>query len=198
MEGTIGEIRCFAGDFAPKSWAYCNGQQLAVNQNQALFAILGTTYGGNGITTFGLPNMQSRTPVGTGKSYAIGNIGGVENYTLLATEMPAHIHTPTVTAGTGPASGTITINGTATAATAFTPTGNLLAADDGSGTVDIYADASSSVVAMSPKAISIAGTIAAPTIAVTAAGGSQPHTNIQPSLGINFVICIYGIFPSRN
>jgi microcystin-dependent protein len=198
MEGTIGEIRCFAGDFSPKNWAFCNGQQMAIAQNQALFAILGTTYGGNGVSTFALPNMQSRTPVGTGKSYVMGSIGGAENVTLQTTQIPAHTHIPTVTAGTAPGSGTLTINGTGAPAIAFDPKGNLLAADDGSGAVVIYAPSTAPVVAMSPKAISIAGTIAAPTINVALAGSSQPHSNIQPSLGINFVICLYGIFPSRN
>jgi len=202
MEGNLAEIRCFAGNFAPRTWAFCNGQQMAINTNQALFSLLGTVYGGNGVSTFALPNMQSRTPVGVGNgglgSVVLAQVGGVENYTLLTNDMPQHTHVPTVTAGTSPASGTLTLNGTGVPATGASPANNLLAADDGGLALDIYGPAASPVVAMSPKAITFSGTIGAPTLQVGANGGNQPHNNIQPSLGINFIICLQGIFPSRN
>ena len=98
MEGTIGEIRMFAGNFAPRSWAFCNSQILSIAQNTALFSILGTTYGGNGQTTFGLPDLRGRVPIGTGQgpglpNVSLGEMSGTPTTTLLATNMPAHTHT---------------------------------------------------------------------------------------------------------
>lgn len=92
-EPFIGEIKIFSFNFAPRNWAFCNGQLLAINQNQALFSLLGTTYGGNGTTTFALPNLQGRTGISRGASFTQGQVGGVENVTLLSTQLPAHTHT---------------------------------------------------------------------------------------------------------
>ncbi|MEX6688794.1 tail fiber protein [Danxiaibacter flavus] len=203
MEGTMAEIRCFAANFAPKTWALCNGQTLAIAQNQALFALLGTVYGGDGIQTFSLPDFRSRIPVGTGTgpvgTFVLGQKAGEEFHTLLATEMPAHNHPIAITAGTGQATANITLNGTDTAGTLAVPGGNLLGADDGNGNVTIYASGTSTVAAMAAGSVTISN-ITAPTVGITLAnaGGNLPHSNIQPVLGMNYIICMQGLFPSRN
>jgi len=172
-EAYIGEIRMFGGNFAIKGWAMCNGQLLAISSNTALFSIIGTYYGGNGQTTFGLPDMRSRVPVHQGQGnglsgYTIGQQSGVENVTLLANQMPVHSHaySPQASNGTGGAS---------------RPSGGFLA---NSGATPIYTNASDGT-AMGPQTIG-------------PAGGSQPFSVIQPILCINFLICLFGIFPSRN
>lgn len=175
MEGTIGEIRMFAGNFAPRNWAFCSGQILAISQNTALFSILGTTYGGNGQTTFALPNLCGRVAVGTGQgpglpSVDLGEMAGEWTHTLISTEMPAHTHTATA--------------GGATASTTATPGATVVP-----GPASLGAGVSNSFG--TPNA-----SLAPPTIGI--AGGSQPHNNMQPYLGMNYIICLYGIFPSRN
>ncbi|MFN8012577.1 MAG: tail fiber protein [Holophagaceae bacterium] len=175
MEGTIGEIRLFAGNFAPRTWAFCQGQILAISQNTALFSILGTTYGGNGQTTFGLPDLRGRVPVGTGTGPGLPNVvmgqaAGEPAHTLSITEIPAHNHTatsPAATASTTATPGTGVAVGPATLGAAVSKN---------FGTAD--------------------GSLAAPSIGI--AGGSQPHNNMQPYLGMNYIICLQGIFPARN
>jgi microcystin-dependent protein len=171
----LGQIMMTGFAFAQKGFAFCNGSILAIAQNQALFSLLGTTYGGDGVTTFGLPNLQSRTPVGFGGSadpawqpspYQWGETGGVENVTLLPTQLPAHNHVG---------------NATTTAGAARSPDGALY----GAPTNPIYAAPNGRLVAL-----------AVPT--VTYAGGSQSHSNIQPFEAINYNIAMTGIFPSRN
>lgn len=177
MEGTIGEIRMFAGNFAPRYWAFCNGQLLPINQNQALFSILGTTYGGNGQTNFALPDYRGRTPIGQGtgpglSSMYLGQTGGTESTTLLISQIPAHSHT---------------LNASANGPTLNTASGNLSASQSRSngGTMpNVYVPAANPV-AMGPSAIGNTG-------------GSQPFSNLQPYLGMNFIICLSGVFPSRN
>ena len=168
-EPFLGEIRIFAGNFAPRGWAFCNGQILAISTNTALFSLLGTTYGGNGQNTFALPNLQSRIPVHAGQApglslYDLGEAGGEEGVTLTAAQMPAHAHP---------------LNASTKAPSSRSPVGNL----PGAATHSVYSN--QSTVAMSPQAIS-------PT------GGSQPHENRQPFLAVNFIIALTGIFPSRN
>ncbi|HQU84918.1 MAG TPA: tail fiber protein [Pyrinomonadaceae bacterium] len=131
----IGEIKIFSYNFAPRFWALCNGQSLAINQNQALFSLLGTTYGGNGVTTFNLPNFQGRTGISRSGSFTQGQTGGVENVTLLSTQIPAHIH-PMIASTSGPAQGQPSggalatfpsenaYSGAGTANTAMNPTAN--------------------------------------------------------------------------
>lgn len=179
MEGTIGEIRMFAATFSPRFWAYCNGQILAISQNTALFSILGTTYGGNGQTNFALPNMQGRVAVGTGSgpglsSYQLGQISGTENNTLIASNIPAHTHV---------ISGNAKMLTTAAPANAPAPGGNYFAND---GTPKF-------------KAAGGGGTLKPATVAVSlGASGGTPVTNIMPYLSISYIICLQGIFPSRN
>jgi microcystin-dependent protein len=182
MEGTIGEIRMFAGTFAPKNWAFCNGQLISIAQNTALFSILGTMYGGNGQTTFALPDLRSRVPVGTGQgpglsNYQLGQMSGVENTTLTAANLPTHTH---------PLNATANLPCTSNPGSADTPVGNIPAA---SATHEDYAPAASANGNMAP--INIAGNTGA-------AGSGQPFSTLQPYLGMNYIICMFGIFPSRN
>ena len=182
MEGTIAEIRMFAGNFAPRSWMFCHGQLLSIAQWTALFALVGTTYGGNGQTTFGLPDLRGRVPVGTGQgpglsNFQLGQVSGAENTTLLVQNLPAHTHGFSANAAMACRTG---------AGNADSPAGRILA---GSTTDENYAAPASADGTMAPVAVS--GTTAA-------AGGTQPINNLQPYLGINYVICVEGIFPSRN
>jgi microcystin-dependent protein len=176
MEGTIAEIRMFAGTFAPRNWAFCQGQIMSIAQNTALFSLLGTTYGGNGQTTFALPDLRGRVPVGTGQgpglpNVNLGEVSGEPTHTLLATEMPSHSHPATAPA--------------ATASTTATPT-NALA----TGPATLGAGVSKNFG--TPTA-----NLASPPV-IGNTGGSQPHNNMQPYLGMNYIICLFGIFPSRN
>jgi len=164
-EPFIGEIRNFSFPFPPQGWALCAGQTMAINQNQVLFSILGTTYGGDGVTTFKLPNLCGRTPVHPGNGVNPGQAAGEEAHVLTVGEMPAHNHTPLSGSG-GPVLGT--------------PQGNTW------GTIPegtLYAGNADST--MHPSAI-------------TAAGGGQGHSNMQPYLATNYCIAITGIYPSRN
>lgn len=170
-EPFLGEIRIFAGNFAPNGWALCNGQSLSITQNTALFAILGTTYGGNGIETFALPNLQGRVPVHTGSlpplDFPMGQVGGEAAHTLIAAEMPVHTHVANASTSKG--------NTAAPAAAVW-------AADAAGVTAEYQSGAPNTTMA--------------PT-AIANAGGSQPHNNLQPYLVVNFIIALVGIFPSR-
>jgi microcystin-dependent protein len=168
----LAEIRQFAFNFAPVGWAFCNGQTLAISQNAALFSLLGTTYGGNGTTTFQLPNLQSRVAIHQGQgaglsTYVIGQIGGVENVTLTVAQMPAHNHL---------------VNAAGDLANHGSPNSKILGASD----IPLYVTTPpTSPVTMSSTMIGIAG-------------GSQSHPNIQPYLTLTFCIALVGIYPSRN
>ena len=179
MEGTIGEIRMFAATFSPKYWAYCNGQLLPIQQNAALFSILGTTYGGNGVTTFALPNMQSRVAVGTGSgpglsTYQLGQMSGTETNTLSATNLPTHTHV------IGGAAKMLT---TTAAPNALTPGGNYFAND---GTLRFKDTGGGGTMKPATVSVALGSTVA------------TPVSNIMPFTGINYIICLLGIFPSRN
>ena len=164
----IGEIRIFAGDFAPNGWFFCEGQMLPIAENEALFQLIGTTYGGDGQETFALPDMRGRAPVhftgGASNPHDLGERGGVEEVTLTTQQIPVHAH-PLMASGS--------------AGTAASPAGSVLAAG-GSG--NAYRES----VALAAMAGSSVG----------AAGGSQPHSNLQPYLCVNFIISLYGLFPS--
>ena len=184
MEGTIGEIRMFAGNFAPKNWAFCQGQTLSISSNTALFSILGTTYGGNGTTTFGLPNLSGRVMVGAGTgpglpNIQLGQVAGEAQHTLTSSEMPSHNHTASAPTATAPA---------ASVATTDTPSASVAPAPAtlGAGKSNNFGAADTN--------------LAPPTLtpAVASAGSGMPHNNLQPYLGMNMVICLYGIYPARN
>jgi microcystin-dependent protein len=172
-EPYIGEIRMFAGNFAPKNWALCNGQLLPISQNQALFSILGTTYGGDGRTNFALPDLRSRVPVhagqGTGLSnYVLGEQTGSEQHTLLASQMPVHSHP---------------VNAVNTGGNQAGPT-NGVPAIESTGTSLNYSSAAPNTTMNSQM--------------IGNAGGNQPFSTVQPVLCVNFIIALYGIYPSRS
>lgn len=167
-EPFLSEIRIFGFDFAPRGWALCDGRLLAINQNQALFSLLGTTFGGNGSVNFGLPDLRGRVPIHVGSGFVRGQRGGTESHTLSLSELPQHVHS---------------VSATAASATTPSPAGNFLAAASAAiGTP--YAP----LATPSPMA---AGTIAS-------VGNNQPHENRQPFLTLNFCIALQGIFPSQN
>ncbi|OBZ15961.1 MULTISPECIES: phage tail protein [Bacillales] len=165
-ESFIGDIRLFGFGFTPKNWAACEGQLLPINQNQALFSILGTTYGGNGTTTFALPDLRGRAPVHIGNGINLGGKAGEAAHTLTYSEMPAHNHIA---------------QGTEKTASEYSPIGHAWAVPG----VNSGSYATTPNTTMSPNALSTAG-------------GSQPHSNMQPYLAMNYCICTNGIFPSRN
>ncbi|MBB6557439.1 microcystin-dependent protein [Acidovorax soli] len=174
MDPFVGEIRIFGCNFAPRGWAKCEGQIIAIQQNTALFSLLGTTYGGNGQTTFALPNLQGRAPIGFGQGpglsiYNQGQDGGVESVTLLATQMPVHTH----------------------GVNAVTAAGNLNTPAAGTGGL-----APSSIRSDLYEPGALNTNMAA--TAVTSAGGTQAHDNMPPYLALNFCIALEGIYPSRN
>ena len=197
MDAYLGMIVAFGFNFAPRGWAFCQGQLLAINSNQALFALLGTTYGGNGVQTFGLPDLRGRTLIGQGQgaglsNYSMGQLSGSESTTLGITNMPAHVHTMPSTAATQ-AGNAVAGNGDAS-----TPENNYLALSPkvGSGPnatqLKTYATTAATPVKLGGGAIST-------TAATTGqAGGSQPFSILQPYLVINCCIALEGIFPSRN
>lgn len=167
-EPFLSEIRIMSFVYPPKGWALCNGQILPINQNQALFSLLGTTFGGDGRVNFALPDLRGRVPIHVGSGHTLGERGGEQAHTLSISELPTHVHA---------ASGTSTStdpNGTNVA------TGNLLAA----GPTEIYGGANA-LVALGPTTI-------------TNVGGSQAHLNMQPFLTLSFCIALQGIFPSPN
>jgi microcystin-dependent protein len=166
----VGEIRIFAGDFAPTGWALCNGQLLSIGQNTALFSLIGTAFGGNGVSTFALPNLQGRVPLGSGQGPGLtdrarGNVLGEEAHALNGPEMAAHTHT--------------------------------LGASSANGNSDAVAG---NVMARSPAAIPQFHVTADATLhsaTVGATGGGQPHNNMQPYLTLNFIIALQGQFPPQ-
>jgi len=174
----LGEIRMVGFNFAPTGWALCNGQTLSISQYAALFALLGTTFGGNGTTTFNLPNLQGRVPIhqgnGAGLSpYVMGEAGGAENVTLLSNQMPAHNHLVNVNNAAG---------------NSADPTGKILA--------ETATESRPPVLTQTYTSNAATGTLA-PT-AVSIAGGNVPHANLQPFLTVNFIIALVGIFPTRD
>lgn len=166
----VGEIRMFGGNFAPAGWAFCNGQQVPISENDTLFTLIGTTYGGDGQETFCLPDLQGRIPVhagqgpGISQNYTLGEKGGVESVTLTTQQIPVHTHVPMVQTGAGNQS---------------SPAGG------------VWAFSNLSAFNNMPANVSMANTI-------QGAGGSQPHENMMPFLAVSFIISLYGVFPQQN
>ena len=160
----VGEIRMFAGNFAPTGWMFCEGQLLPISENETLFQLIGTTYGGDGESTFALPDLRGRLPIHQGNGFILAETGGAEEITLTVSQIPAHAHPLLATGNAGAQSN---------------PAAQVLARDTGT---DLYGT-DSPYVNMGPQAIG-------PT------GGSQPHTNFQPYLCVDFIISLFGIFPS--
>lgn len=195
----IGQIVQYGFNFAPRNWATCSGQLVSIAQNTALFSILGTTYGGNGQTTFALPDLRGRTMVhwgnGPGLSpYSLGEVGGNESVALTLSNLPTHNHGASYAATTP----NPPLNGASIKATAAAPsTGAVLArgvdgADTPTARPVIYAPAGTT------PTVPLGGVNLAGTVVVGNAGGSQPHDNLSPYLTVNPCICMFGIFPSRN
>lgn len=184
----LGQIEIFGFPFAPKSWVQCRGQILPIQQYQALFALLGTTFGGNGVTTFGLPDLQGRVPVGAGQDlsgvqWTWGQVGGQESVTLSTAQVPAHNHTVKASSNTNVSGNT------------FIPSNNV-----GLGQTT-GANAGGSVI--SAPAFAVAGNVTSNYVplaasAISQAGSSLPHENRMPSLVLNVCISLAGVFPSRN
>lgn len=169
----VGEVRLFAGNFAPAGWMFCDGQLLPISENETLFQLIGMTYGGDGSSTFALPDLRSRVPIHTGTSpegitYPFAEAAGTETVTLTVQQMPSHNHPEIATLNPGASQN---------------PTGNILARPT-STRPNLLAYNSDSPVSMNPAA-------------VTPIGGSQPHENMQPYLCINYIISLFGIFPSQ-
>jgi len=159
----VGEIRMFAGNFAPAGWMFCEGQLLPISENETLFQLIGTTYGGDGQTTFGLPDLRGRLPLHQGNSFVLAETGGAESVTLTVNQIPLHTH-PLLASGN--------------VATLSSPSDNLT----GQAAAKLYRAGNPSTV-LNPAAVS-------------PVGGSQPHDNLQPYLCIEFIISLFGIFPS--
>ncbi len=181
MEGMIGEVRLFAGNFAPRSWAFCNGQLIAIASNSALFSILGTIYGGDGRTTFALPDLRGRVALGPGNgpglsSYREGQRGGIESVTLNTTEIPSHTHA---------AAGTVQAN--------FSPINPATTSNPTGGN---FANAAANAFNTEPADVSMAANNVNVTVGNT--GGNLPHENRQPWLSMHYIICLFGVFPSRS
>jgi microcystin-dependent protein len=164
-EPFLGEMKLISWNYAPHGWAFCDGQLLPIAQNTALFALLGTTYGGDGVTNFALPNLRGRAPIHVGGTLSQGQTGGESAHTLTIAEMPAHTHR---------------VEGSGDPGTKTSPAGNLWAAN----TANPFSNSAPNTT-MAPGAVGVAG-------------GSQPHTNLQPYLVLNMIIALQGIFPSRN
>lgn len=160
----VGEIRMFGGNFAPAGWEFCQGQLMAISENETLFQLIGTTYGGDGQSTFALPDLRGRLPVHQGAGFVLAEQGGVEEVTLTSTQLPVHSHPLVGSTGNGSQS---------------SPQNNVLATS----------------TLIKPYAPETADKAMAPT-SITPVGGSQPHSNMQPYLCVNFIISMFGIFPS--
>ena len=196
-EPFLGQITLFAGNFAPRGWAFCEGQQLSIAQNSALFSILGTTYGGNGQTTFALPDLRGRAPVQQGQGpglsrYSLGQQSGSEHVTLTAGQMPPHTHGAKL-AGDAVS---VSVKVANVASTAASPAGNVPAqsgtAERPAQPVNSYAAATAATGELGGVEVKGSGAIN-----VDPAGGGQPISTVQPVLALNYIIALEGIFPPR-
>ncbi len=164
----VGEIRMFAGNFAPAGWSFCDGQLMPISENDVLFALIGTTYGGDGQQTFGVPDMRGRLPLHMGGTFVIGQSGGVESVSLTANQIPVHSHA---------------LSGSTNAASSATPSDTKLLGSGPTSTITAYGSDNPTTPLHGSS--------------VSPAGGSQPHSNLQPYLCIGFIISLFGIFPSQ-
>ena len=162
----VGEIRMFAGNFAPAGWMFCEGQLVAISEQETLFNLIGTTYGGDGQSTFALPDLRGRIPLHMGNGFILGETGGMESVTLTVPQIPQHTHALLASTAQG---------------TQVTPGGNVLA----------------NSFQVTPYINDVAQDNMHPT-AISPVGGSQPHNNFQPYLCVDFIISLFGIFPSQN
>ncbi|MET0554958.1 MAG: tail fiber protein [Vicinamibacteria bacterium] len=162
----VGEIRMFAGNFAPAGWQFCDGSLLPISEYETLFNLIGTTFGGDGQSTFAMPDLRGRVPIHQGNSFILGETGGAESVTLTVQQIPVHNHA---------------LMATVNLANATTPQGNVLAQTNVAGVQQYFPAPGNQPLAAN---------------AITATGGSQPHDNMQPYLCVSFIISLFGIFPS--
>jgi len=162
----VGEIRMFAGNFAPAGWMFCEGSLLPISENETLFNLIGTTYGGDGQSTFALPDLRGRLPLHQGNGFILAETGGVEEVTLTAQQIPTHSHA-------------------------------LVASQDNAATANAAGNILAQIPSYTPYASAVPANSAMASNAVDSTGGSQPHTNFQPYLCVNFIISLFGIFPSQ-
>ncbi|GAB3430037.1 tail fiber protein [Massilia solisilvae] len=179
MDPYIGEIRLFAGNYAPTDWAFCNGQLLPISSNTILFSILGNRFGGDGVSTFGLPNLSGKAPLGMGQGPGLSNHNlatsdGSSTVTLVQSEMPVHTHAPRAYADNGNSNSPAGGEWAQYVDTSTRPPTSAM----------LYSDGTSGAVQMNPLALGVAGS-------------SMPHNNMQPFLAMNFIICLNGIFPQK-
>ncbi|UTW67769.1 phage tail protein [bacterium SCSIO 12643] len=191
MEGTIGEIRAFGGNFAPRNWAFCEGQLLSIAQNTALFSIVGTTYGGDGRTTFALPDLRGRTAIGPGRgpglsTRKLGQRSGLEESSMNILQMPSHSHftSPNLSGVVKPNANSDTGNDGIPGPTSYWAEPNPATNIYNNGTPD---------TTLGPSSVTIGGSV---TLANT--GSGQSWNNMEPFLGLYFIICMQGVFPSRS
>ena len=178
MEPYLGEIRLFSGNFAPKGWAICAGQLLSIAQNQALFSLLGTTYGGDGRVNFALPDFRGRIPIHPGNGHVLGEKSGTQTHTMTIAEMPAHTHIAQAT----PMKAKSMVGGTQSGSPQNSYAGN-------SGSDFSYSPTKGTNESFAADALEVQ---------VNASGGNQPFNNMMPSLSVTFIIAITGIYPSQN
>ena len=202
MEGNISEIRYFGPVWSPRNWFSCSGQLLSIAQFTAFFSLIGTLYGGDGRTSFGVPDLRGRVAVGSGAGPGLtprvnGQAGGIEGVTLTTLEIPAHNHSaqtsaPVVTGGTA------TLNANSSSADQKDPTNNYPGGGDAFGSAP-FQYATSSNTTMNASVVNVSGlTVSTPSTTIGLTGGNLPHQNMQPWLSVLPIICYQGIFPSRN
>ncbi len=206
MDVFVGTILAFGFNYPTIGWQLCDGSSLPISGNETLYALIGTTYGGDGVNTFAVPDLRGRVPIGAGQglglsNYPLGAKGGTETTTLLTSNMAGHTHVPTVTAGTGPNIGTpltATLNGVVAVNSGLSPQ-NALLAGSRAATTALYAAAGSTTVAMAPTSLSLQGADApAPVATVGVTGNSLPISLQQPYQVVNYCIAMQGIYPSQN
>ncbi|MET1077871.1 MAG: tail fiber protein [Pseudomonas sp.] len=203
-EPFLGEIRMVGFNYAPRGWMFCAGQQMSISQNSALFALLGTTYGGNGQTTFALPDMRGRGPVGMGPGPGLtpvvqGEVAGSEHVNILTTQMPIHTVQMPAQAVAISTTGAVAIPASSVTATVASPVGAVPAAPANSGRpFPVYNSAQNATDTLKPFDVTLNGNANIPAATSAPVGGSQPLPVRNPYLGTNFIIAVEGIFPSRN
>jgi len=205
MDAFVGQIMSFGFNYAPQGWLPCDGRLLPISSYETLYTLVGTTYGGDGQSTFALPDLRGRVPIHMGQgpglsTYVMGQKAGVEQVTLLPANMPPHTHTPTVTAGANNGgvitAVTATLNATTTAATVTSAPTNILGG--GHGAVTPYAPATTTPVAAMANALTVTGSLPLPTVTVNPAGSSIPVSVLQSYQVVSYCICWAGIYPQQN
>ena len=205
MEEYLGVIKLFAGPYAPRGYAFCAGQILAISQNTALFSLIGTFFGGDGRATFALPDLRSRVPLGAGQSpghvaYQLGQFGGTEFVTLNINEMPVHNHQGSVTVQPSGISATVAVNAGTGGTTTNDPTNAYWGKSPSAGPTQSQDYTNQKNVTMAPDAVQVQvnGSFNVGQLTISNNGGSQPHENRQPFLALNYIICMDGTYPPRN